>query len=775
MPVYGVGHGHQFGIALIVIAIVPHVIQPVDLERRARQQHGLAGFLIDLGDAQINFDFLVQYRKFLITVRACHYAALGRCHGTPRVVILCRINAHKERLCLIQILRGGGFYHEVGAIGQPLYADVAGVTAEDFGQLVFVGVAGGLPAVTLAVLVFSGSGQSLVVGGDLSGVDLVGFGNGLHFVRKIPFQMRIVIAFVNIGIQNALQRVGTGAGLVKLTRFGKVRYQIEGESGVFQFQTIGLPAGGNDLADLHIALGNLILTFGKGVVCVQVIVRAIAGFVDLLTGSLPVIAEGGFFHIPALIGISGCDVIVVLIAQITVGKGKRISIIGPTAVQCLALGNGAELVFVHPIGVLPAAAGQCRDLPGGCLGAAVHGGIGAGNSKSALTQRNDRAGGALYHIIFAEVQVCEGQPAVLDFGAGYQMVLFENWQIIRYPLPAVVADGRVPEGITVGIHDFGIIHNTGYAVRMGDVLGSVEVVHGTVQRGVAVICNIFPGVQIHLGNADFAQSAVVFHLAVRGGGGVAVLVGGFSAVVGVISAGRIFGGAINGYGSFHATTGHQLGAALVGCQDVSVVIGIVQPKHRIIVGFGDFDIVTALAQRSVGHAGMIDVCPIAKIACGRFGFHDDKLARITLCVVEGVAHGIRGGIGGAVDDCIAATSLTLHAVGVVAPGGLVFAGHHIPLIDLILGIGGNRVAGFAVGFLEVDLQTPLVIFHNIVVVGVCGYRDRLAAAVRAPVFAESIRYRDFFIAELDAAQLRFGRCYSVVDSVLGLTLQFRNC
>ena len=172
---------------------------------------------------------------------------------------------------------------------------------------------------------------------------------------------------------------------------------------------------------------------------------------------------------------------------------------------------------------------------------------------------------------------------------------------------------------------------------------------------------------------------------------------------------------------------------------------------------------------------MVNVRPVAKISGRGFGFHKDKLTLIALGVIQRVAHLVIDGIGGAVDDCIAATSLTLHAVGVVAPGGLVFAGHHIPLIDLILGIGGNRVAGFAIGFLEVDLQTPLVIFHNIVVVGVCGYRDRLAAAVRAPVFAESIRYRDFFIAELDAAQLRFGRCYSVVDSVLGLTLQFRNC
>ena len=481
MAVYGVGHGNKFGIALIVIAIVPHVIQPVDLERRARQQYGFAGFLVNFGDAQIDLNFLVQNRELLIAVRAGQGAVFGRCHGTPRVVILRRINAHKERLCLIQVLRGGGFHHKVSAIGQPLYADVAGVAAEDLGQLVFVGVAGGLPSVTLAVLVFSGSGQGLVVGGDLSGVDFVSFGNGLRFARKIPFQMRIVIAFVDIGIQNALQRVSTGAGLVKLTHFGKVRHQIKSKSGVFQFHTIGLPAGGNDLTDFHIALGNLILTFGKGVVGMQMIVCAIAGLVDLFTGSLPVIAEGGLLHIPALIGISRCNVVVVLIAQIAVGERKRISIIGPAAVQCLALGDGAELVFIHPIGVFTSSVStQRRDLSGGGLGTAVHGGIGAGNSKSALPQRNDRAGGALYYIIFAEVQVCEGQPAVLDFCAGYQMVFFEHWQVIRYPLAAIVADGRAPDGIAIGIHDFGIIHNAGYAVRVGDVLGSIEVVHGTV-------------------------------------------------------------------------------------------------------------------------------------------------------------------------------------------------------------------------------------------------------------------------------------------------------
>ena len=42
-----------------------------------------------------------------------------------------------------------------------------------------------------------------------------------------------------------------------------------------------------------------------------------------------------------------------LITEIPVGKGQVVGIVSPVAVQRLTLGNGAELVLVHPIGVLP--------------------------------------------------------------------------------------------------------------------------------------------------------------------------------------------------------------------------------------------------------------------------------------------------------------------------------------------------------------------------------------------------------------------------------------
>ena len=135
----------------------------------------------------------------------------------------------------------------------------------------------------------------------------------------------------------------------------------------------------------------------------------------------------------------------------------------------------------------------------------------------------------------------------------------------------------MPDGIAVCIHDFGVVHYAGHAIGVRNIFGGVKVVHRAVQRGVAVIFNVLCSVQVNLGNADFAQGTVVFHNAVRGGGGVAVLVGRFAAVVGVVVAVRVLVHIGNRDSGFHAATGNQLGAALVGCQDVGIVVGIVQP------------------------------------------------------------------------------------------------------------------------------------------------------------------------------------------------------
>ena len=199
MAVPRVRHGHKFAVAAVIGLILAVFIQPIDLKRRIRQQDRFAGFLVQLGDAQIDLDFLIQHRVLLVGIRAGHDAVLRGCHAAPRVVILCRVNAHKERLGLIHVLRRGGFHHQIGAVGQTLYPDIAGVTAENFRKPVFIGDAGGNPAAALAVPVLARCGQRSVVGADFRRVDLIRFGDGLRFAGEIPLGMRMIVVRVQVG------------------------------------------------------------------------------------------------------------------------------------------------------------------------------------------------------------------------------------------------------------------------------------------------------------------------------------------------------------------------------------------------------------------------------------------------------------------------------------------------------------------------------------------------------------------------------------------------
>ena len=239
--------------------------------------------------------------------------------------------------------------------------------------------------------------------------------------------MLVIVGLINVGIQNALQGVAAAAGLLKLLQFGQVGHKEECKARALQFQSVALAAGGYDFTDFHIAFCYLVLAFDQSVIRMNMVIGAVAGLVDLFTGCLSVIGKGGLFYIPTLIRIGGCDVVVMLIDKIAVCKGQVIGIVGPRAIQRFTFRDCRKLVLVHPIRVLLAVVlGKRGGLPGGCLGAAVHGGIGAGNNKSAVTQRDNHAGGALYDIIFAEVQIAEAQPAILDFSAGYKVVFFQN-------------------------------------------------------------------------------------------------------------------------------------------------------------------------------------------------------------------------------------------------------------------------------------------------------------------------------------------------------------
>ena len=61
------------------------------------------------------------------------------------------------------------------------------------------------------------------------------------------------------------------------------------------------------------------------------------------------------------------------------------------------------------------------------------------------------------------------------------MILFQHREIVGLPR-AVGKHGGVPNGRTAGIDNFGVIDDAGNAVRVMNVLGSVQVVHGTFKR-----------------------------------------------------------------------------------------------------------------------------------------------------------------------------------------------------------------------------------------------------------------------------------------------------
>ena len=280
------------------------------MKRRTRQQHGLAGFLVQLGDAQVDLDLLVQNREFLVAVRGSKHTALGRCHRAHRAVA---VNDHQVRFRLIQILGNGGFDHQIGAVGQALHTDVARVIAENLCQTVLIGGAGGLPAVALAVFVVARFCQRFVVGGDFGGVDLVSFGSRLSLAGEIPLRMVIVVVLVKVAVQNALQVVSARLALGKLCGFGQIGHQIKGKARVLQLLPVGFAAGRNDFADLRIALGDLVLAFGLGIVAVDVVVCPV---------HCVVVGKGGFLNIPAFISVSRCNVVIMFVTQVAVGKGK---------------------------------------------------------------------------------------------------------------------------------------------------------------------------------------------------------------------------------------------------------------------------------------------------------------------------------------------------------------------------------------------------------------------------------------------------------------------
>src|SRR5699024_2810066 len=153
----------------------------------------------------------------------------------------------------------------------------------------------------------------------------------------------------------------------------------------------------------------------------------------------------------------------------------------------------------------------------------------------AVLHGDNDTGTALDNVVFAEVEVREGQPAILDNRTGYQMVFGQHRQVVIHPLAGVIPDSGMPDGSAVCIGDLAVVHRASDTVRVLSIFGGVQVIHRTVQPGVSMgltaghgiaigitATNIAHGIQINFTERDLPQHTVILHDAGYRGHGVRI-------------------------------------------------------------------------------------------------------------------------------------------------------------------------------------------------------------------------------------------------------------
>ena len=131
----------------------------------------------------------------------------------------------------------------------------------------------------------------------------------------------------------------------------------------------------------------------------------------------------------------------------------------------------------------------------------------------------------------------------------------------------------MPDRLSVGIGDFGVIHHTRNTIRMFNGVSGVQIVHRPLQRGISVAARsqIPRGVQVYFCQQNIAEDTVILHLVGIGVHGVGIFVVGNAR--GVCGVGLICLAAAKGDGD-HTLAGVDKRAAAVGRADVSVIIGV---------------------------------------------------------------------------------------------------------------------------------------------------------------------------------------------------------
>jgi len=350
-----------------------------------------------------------------------------------------------------------------------------------------------------------------------------------------------------------------------------------------------------------------------------------------------------------------------------------------------------------------------------------------GNIQLAVSVNGQhQPGGAFHKVISAHIQVGKRQLSVCNLGGGYQPVFLQNGQVIGIPA-AVGEDSGVPDRLSVGIGDFGVIHHTRNTVRVFNRVSGVQIVHSTFQRGISVAARsqIPCGVQVHFCQQNIAEDTVVLHLVGVGVHDVGIFVVGNAG--GVCGVGLICIADAKG-DSNDALTGVDEGTAAVGRGNVGVIIRVSQPNGLGVQCFGDFKGIRPLAENRACRAGSVHIRPITVVPAGCAALHDDELALVALGVEQIVRTAC---IVTVVDDLVSAICLALDFVPVVSAKRDIALPNGVPRKNLKLGIALDALLGFAVDFVNADFYRPLIVFHRVIVRTVGRNRNGLVAAQRA--------------------------------------------
>ena len=329
----------------------------------------------------------------------------------------------------------------------------------------------------------------------------------------------------------------------------------------------------------------------------------------------------------------------------------------------------------------------------------------------------------------------------------------------------------MPDGVTVGIQNFGMIHCAGDAIRVCDGIRCIQVVDGSLQGGIAVAARsqIPRCIQIDFGQQNTAENAVILHFVAISVHRVGFFIVGNASRVCVVG---FVGCAVAKRNRNDGLTGVDQSAAVVGGGNIGIIVCIAEPKSLPIQRLGDFKGIGPLAQNGTCRTGVRYIRPVAIVATGGTALHNHKTALVALGIVDVIR---TVGVTAVVDDFVGAVRLALHRILVIATCGNIALEHGIPFINLERCITLDTLFGLAVDFVDGNFDGPLVVFHEVVVAAVGRHGNSLAAAIFAAKGIKAVRHRHLVVGEFQVVKVVMGSRKCSLDFAVDLTLAGALC